>query len=113
MEKLDQHKQIVRETLKEVAQMIPSLEGIELQIVLDETNGHYLLFMVGWENNRREYASIIHIDVKPDAKVHIQHDGTDLTIALELVKKGIPKSSIVIAYRSPKQRVFIEEFAQA
>jgi hypothetical protein len=93
--------------------MFPANHQIQVQTIFDDDHGHYLLLMVGWENNTREYAPIIHIDIDEQAKVFLQHDGTDLKIALLLAENGIPKSSIVIAYRSPLQRTFFPEFAAA
>jgi hypothetical protein len=53
----------------------------------------------------------MHIDVKPDGKVWIQHDGTDLKVALMLYEKGIEKSDIVLAFHAVHRRELIPEFA--
>ncbi|HRI62311.1 MAG TPA: XisI protein [Saprospiraceae bacterium] len=113
MEKVNQYKKIIRELCRELARMSPSDEQVETQLVMDDERGHYLLFSVGWEQDYREYAPFVHIDVKPDGKVFIQHDGTDLQIALLLVEKGIPKSDIVLAFHPQHQRVLLPEFAVA
>lgn len=111
MEKVNQYKKIVRELCFEIAQISPSDEHVETQLVIDDERGHYLLFSVGWEQDNREYAPFVHIDVKPNGKVFIQHDGTDLKIALLLAEKGIPKSDIVLAFHPEHQRVLLPEFA--
>lgn len=67
---------------------------------MDNERGHYLLFSIGWPNDHREYLPFVHIDVQPSGKVYIQHDGTDLKIALLLVEKGIPKHDIVLAFQA-------------
>ncbi len=106
-----QHRAIVRQLIEEVARMTPSGEQSETQLIMDDERGHYLLFSVGWGHNRREYVPFVHLDVRPDAKVHIQHDGTDLKIAERLVEEGIEKQHIVLAFQAPARRKLIPDFA--
>ncbi len=91
--------------------MTPSGEQSETQLIMDDERGHYLLFSVGWGHNRREYVPFVHLDVRPDAKVHIQHDGTDLKIAERLIEEGIEKQHIVLAFQAPNRRKLIPDFA--
>lgn len=113
MDKLSHYKKIVREVIEEIAAMIPPKAEAETQVIVDEPQGHYLLCDVGWEKDRWMYASFVHIDIKTDGKVWLQHDGTDLRIADWLVQKGIPKSDIVLGFHAPAQRQHIPEFAVA
>jgi len=112
MENIEKYKNIVKNSLLEIAQWIPFDDKIAVETIFDDQRGHYLLLTVGWENDRREYAILLHIDIKTNGRVYLQHDGTDLEFALRLAEKGILKSDMVIAYRSPFQRQFIENFAQ-
>lgn len=41
-----------------------------------------------------------------DGKIWIQYDGTEIGIADELVKLGVPKENIVLAYHLPFMRQF-------
>jgi hypothetical protein len=111
MDKLTRHKAIVERLILEIAAMTPSDEQSETQTIIDNERGHYVLFSIGWGNNRREYVPFVHLDVRADAKIHIQHDGTDLKIAMLLVEQGIQKSDIVLAFQSPSRRQFIPDFA--
>ena len=111
MDRITQHKAIVRQLIEGIARMTPSDEESETQLIMDEERGHYLLFSVGWERNRREYVPFVHLDVRLDAKVHIQHDGTDLKIAERLVEEGIEKQCIVLAFQAPNRRKLIPDFA--
>jgi hypothetical protein len=63
---------------------------VQTQLITDDDRGHYLLFSVGWEEDNREYAPFLHIDVNNNGRVLIQHDGTDLKVALMLAGKGMP-----------------------
>jgi hypothetical protein len=106
------YKRIVRNLVEEIGKLTsPSLKGIDTEIIIDEEKGHYLLFSVGWSNQRWHYGSFVHIDIKEDGKVWLQHDGTDLSLAYELVKRGIPKENIVLGYKSPIEREWVGEFA--
>lgn len=114
MDQITQYKQAVRKVVEYIASISPSDEKVETQLIIDEDRGHYLLYSVGWENgDYREYSAFAHIDVKPTGKVYIQHDGTDLKIALLLNEEGIPKSDIVLAFKAPYRRKHMKEFATA
>jgi hypothetical protein len=114
MEKIIQHKKIVRELVKDISAMIPFEPEVETQFIADDEHGHYLLTAVGWYNEqRRELNNFLHVDVKSDGKVWIQHDGTDLRIALLLIEKGIEKQDIVLGFHAPYRRELIPEFAVA
>jgi hypothetical protein len=66
-----------------------------MQTVFDEENHHYQLLTVGWDGDERIRGCILQVDIKGD-KVWIQHDGTEIGIANELVERGVPKKNIGI-----------------
>lgn len=114
MDKVTEYKKIVRQLVEEVVALSPDSEGdIENQLITDDEHGHYLYFGVGWKGKKWFYATFIHIDVKPNGRVWLQHDGTDLRIALLLTEKGIPKSDIVFGYQSPAARELMDGYAVA
>ena len=59
--------------------------------------------LVGWDNGRRVHGTTIHIDIIDD-KIWIQYDGTESGVALDLVEAGVPRESIVLAFRPPEIR---------
>ena len=114
MDKITSHNNIVQKLVEEIGSITnPSFKGIETQVIIDNKKGHYILMSVGWHNRQWHYGSFVHIDVKPDGKVWIQHDGTDLSIAKELIKRGIPQQDIVLGFKSPIEREWVEGFAVA
>jgi XisI protein len=114
MDKIAIYKNTVQKVVEYIASISPSDENVETQLIMDDIRGHYLLYSVGWENDDyREYSAFVHIDIKPTGKVWIQHDGTDLKIALLLAEEGIPKNDIVLGFRAPFRRKQIAEFAEA
>jgi hypothetical protein len=116
MDKVAFYKKIARQIVEEIASLSPPVEdGIDNQIITDDEHGHYLYFGVGWakENSGWIYASFIHVDVKSDGKVWLQHDGTDLRIAEKLQSYGIPKNDIVIGFQAPAVRKYMDGYAAA
>ena len=107
MDTLDTFRNLIESVLREYAR-IPYAHGdIQTETVFDRANDHYLLVNVGWRNERRIHGSIVHIDII-NGKVWIQRDGTEIGIANELVKAGIPKNQIVLGFREPEIRQYTE-----
>lgn len=79
--------------------------------VMDDGNGHYILQEMGWDGSKRIYSTFVHLDII-DGKIWVQHDNTENGIADELVNAGIPKSKIVLGFKSLERRK-ITEFAVA
>jgi hypothetical protein len=104
-------KKIVREVITRIGNLVPDDDFSKTQIILDDESGHYLLVDIGWQDKLRTYLPFVHIDVTPDGKVWLQHDGTDLRIAGLLENEGIPKSSIVLGFKPPYIREMIDEYA--
>ncbi len=111
MERVDQYRTCIETIIKEYGQYKPSYGEVDVQMVFDRENNHYHLLTVGWYNHERIRGTILHIDIK-DGKIWIQHDGTEVGVANELVKMGIPKEDIVLAFHAPYRRRFTE-FATA
>lgn len=111
MDKVTAYKKIVGDIAQEIADMTPSDDISETQLIMDSERGHYVLLSLGWHDNKREYLPFVHIDVKPDGKIWIQHDGTDLVLAQWLIDRAVPKEDIVLAYHAPARRELMPEFA--
>lgn len=116
MDKITEYKKIVRKVVESAVALSPEIEdGIENQLITDDEHGHYLYFGVGWEGGGKRwfYATFIHIDVKPNGRVWLQHDGTDLRIAERLIENGVFKGDIVIGFQPPHVRENMPDFAVA
>jgi len=83
-------------------------EETEVQLIIDQEGNHYQILHLGWieEEQVRVYACIIHIDIK-DGKIWIQRDGTEIGVANELLKMGVPKQDIVLGFQAPYKRDLI------
>ena len=107
MATVEQYRHYVKQLLEKYASYSTGEEGLETQIIEDEKHDHYQLFHLGWRNNRRIYGCIWHIDIK-NQKFWIQHDGTEIGMAMELVDLGVPKTDIVLAFHAPFKRKYTE-----
>ncbi|NET06478.1 MAG: XisI protein [Merismopedia sp. SIO2A8] len=107
MERLNQYRQWIQNLLTKQNKFKPSYGNLEQFTVFDTHNDHYQLTTVGWDGDRRVFSCLIHIDIKGD-KIWIQHDGTEVGIANELVELGVSKQSIVIGFHDPNARKLTE-----
>ena len=107
MEQLNRYRQLIQQVLSEHNKLKSSYGNLEQFTVFDTQNDHYQLATVGWDGDRRVFSCLIHIDIKGD-KIWIQHDGTEVGVANELVELGVPKQSIVIGFHDPNARQLTE-----
>lgn len=105
MEKLLNYQQQITQLLTQLGTQLPSTTEVETQYIFDTQRNHYQLFQVGWEENEWIHGCIVHIDLKND-KIWIQHNGTELKLADELVNLGIPKQDIVLGFQAPYKRKY-------
>ncbi|NEQ35380.1 MAG: XisI protein [Okeania sp. SIO3I5] len=106
MERLN-YSEIVMQIVKEHYQYHTQDSQYETQLILDSERNHYLLISWRWQNEQRDYGCSIHVDIK-DGKIWIQQDFTEQGIAQQLLDLGVPKSDIVLAFRSPFVRQFYD-----
>lgn len=105
---IEQYRQYIRQLLLERAQRVSrqrNAQEYEVQTVFDTERDHYQLLYVGWRGNKRDFGCILHLDIK-DGQIWIQHDGTEVGIANQLVEMGVPKQAIVLAFHEPAVRQF-------
>ena len=94
---------LIEGILTEETRVPVSYGEIDLYIVFDRAQGHYLLMAVGWEGHKRVHAPLIHVDII-EGKIWIQHDGTERGVARDLEAAGIPKDHIVLAFQHINRR---------
>jgi hypothetical protein len=85
--------------------------GVETLLVEDPEKALFLLRRLGWDAGKRVNNTVIAARVR-DGKVWVEEDNTDLSFADELVRAGVPKEDIVLAFQPPELR-HLTEFAVA
>jgi XisI protein len=104
MERLN-YRELIQKILKEHQSYRAVNDPSEAQVICDTENDHYLLVYVGWQDETPLYGCPIHVDIK-DGKFWIHQDFTEDGVAAELLQMGVPKTDIVLAFRSPFMRKF-------
>lgn len=105
MARVDDYRRYIEQIINEYAQYKPKYGDVEMQAVFDHEHDHYQLLAVGWDDDERVRGCVMHMDIKGD-KIWIQHDGTEVGIAKELLEKGVPKEDIVLAFHAPYKRKY-------
>ena len=113
MDKLEKHRILLQKILQKYADFANSFatKSTQTVTVFDRQNDRYLLLTFGRENKKRIHSCWVHIEIKNE-KFSIHFDGTEEGIATELLKNDVPKSDIVLAFKSPELRK-LTEFALA
>lgn len=105
MDTLNHYRQVIRQVLKQYAQMKPANGDVEVYTFFDAEGDHYQVFHAGWDGHQRVFGALIHIDLIGE-KIWVQYDGTEIGVANDLVSLDVPKQDIVLAYYSPFMRQF-------
>jgi len=104
MDTLNHYRHLIQEILMAQTK-IPYAHGeIQFETVFDPQSDRYLLMIMGRDHEqRRVHGCLVHVDIIKD-KLWIQRDGTEKGIVNELLNAGVPKSQIVLGFRSPEMR---------
>ena len=78
---------------------------LETHAIYDQQRNRYQLLQFGWQGSDRTFACVAYVTIE-NGKIWIQHDGTEVGVANELVELGVPKEDIVLAYHAPYQRQY-------
>lgn len=84
---------------------------IEPLLVFDDEHGNYLWLTVGWVEQRRVHGITVHVRLRA-GKIWIEQDWTEEGIATDLVRAGISRDQIVLAFQ-PADLRHLTEFAGA
>lgn len=98
MDTIAQYQNFILEILSEFASNPIANPGLERQLIADRQNHRYQVIVCGWENGEKFVNStLLHLEIK-NGKIWIQQNWTELQIAKELVKKGVPPTDIVLGF---------------
>ncbi len=111
MDKLDFYSSVISKIFnyhKNLAGNNPESE-LEDVFVIDEASKSWLWLITGWakEENVRVNTNNLYVRIKND-KIYIEEDWTENGIAHYLLKEGVPKEDIVLAFHEPSMRQYTE-----
>ena len=94
---IDTYKEALRKVLRAWENFPSEQADFRIEAIIDQEKDRYLLQDIGWENGKRLYSTLAHVDII-NGKFWIQQDNTETGIANELVAAGVPKDRIVLAF---------------
>jgi hypothetical protein len=109
MDKLIEYPQILKKILTNHAEICDRHPdpNIEKLLILDEERGHYIWMTLGWQKGERIAGMTIYVRIR-DGKFWIEEDLTEEGIATTLIRMGVPKEDIVLAFHEPKIRQYTD-----
>jgi hypothetical protein len=109
MDKLTEYPKLIKRILTEYIELCkqhPS-PGIETFLIADEAKAHYIWMNLGWQNGDRITGMTVYVRLQ-NGKFWIEEDWTEYGIANDLVRAGVPKEDIVLAFHEPKMRQYTD-----
>lgn len=109
MDKLAEYPKLIKRILTEYVELCdrnpnPSIETF---LVMDEAKGHYIWMNLGWQNGERVTGMTVYVRIR-EGKFWIEEDWTEDGIATDLVRAGVPREDIVLAFHEPEMRQYTE-----
>lgn len=113
MDKLASYRTLIQRLLSDLAALVnrQPTPGVETLCVFDQERDQYLLLKTGWSQGRRARGVTLFLRLREN-KIWVEEDWTEDGIATELVKAGVPREDIVLAFHPPRVRP-LTEFAVA
>ncbi len=110
MDKLVKYRELIKKYINHHASLNP--QGItENHAIFDDELGRYMLFHVGWFQDKRVRAVTLYVRLF-NGKIWVEEDWTEDSLATELLEAGVPNEDIVLAFHHPELRA-LTEFAVA
>lgn len=105
MDKLTEYSGLIKRILTEYIELCNrrNRTDIETFMIVDDAKGHYIWMNLGWQNGERFAGMTVYVRIQ-DNKFWIEEDWTEEGIATDLVRAGVPKEDIVLAFHEPKMR---------
>lgn len=108
MDKLIEYPKLIKHILTEYIELSRQANSeIETFLIVDESKAHYIWMNLGWQNGDRITAMTVYVRIRA-GKFWIEEDWTEDGIATDLVRAGVPKEDIVLAFHEPRMRQYTE-----
>ncbi|GIK56938.1 MAG: hypothetical protein BroJett015_26010 [Chloroflexota bacterium] len=113
MDKLNLYRDLIKRLLINYNELLNRrpLPGQETELVFDEEHDNYMLVAIGWWQRRRVRRTTLFVRLR-NGKIWIEEDSLEDGLAADLLREGVPKEDIVLAFHPPEMRP-LTEFAVA
>ena len=107
MEKIEKYQNIIIDFLEQQVEPYRKVAKAEVQeqVIFDKEHHHFQWLTIGWDEQEeyRNYINI-HFSIKSNGKIWLMENNTDIRVAEELVKLGVPRQDIVLGFQPPSVR---------
>lgn len=102
MDKVNRYRTELKRVLQAYADIVrlQPTPGVETLLAFDEVRDQYLWLQVGWIERRRNYGVTVHARIV-DGKIRIEQDWTEGGIVGDLLRAGVPRDDLVLAFHEP------------
>jgi hypothetical protein len=110
MDKLTNYRHLITKILteyQELSSKTPNPSGVDSILALDEKRDQYIWMQTGWHDDEKIRGISVYIRIKNE-KIYIEEDWTEEGIATELLREGVPKEDIVLAFHDPETRKYTD-----
>ncbi len=112
MDRPEPYRNLIKQQIRRYVDSFSDADSdVQEVAVFDDENGNYQWLSIGWENDKRAFYTHLYIRLY-DNKIWIEKDTTEDGIATELVRQGVPREDIVLAFHPPYLR-HLTDFAAA
>ncbi|MEN9613583.1 MAG: hypothetical protein RLZZ628_4397 [Bacteroidota bacterium] len=73
-------------------------KDLNYQLLIDPLHRHYQVILNGWQAEKFIHRILFHLEVKPDAKIWIWVNQTEIDIGLEFGLQGVPFTDMVLGF---------------
>lgn len=109
IDKLSEYRNLIKQIMAEYIELAnrQPKSGVESVFIADDERGHYLWIKPGWEGGRRIKHITVYVRLH-EGKFWIEEDWTEDGIATDLVREGVPRQDIVLAFHDPETRKYTD-----
>src|SRR5690242_13125316 len=109
MDKVIRYHQWIKQAICKSPYYVYGSTGPEVETLFfcDEAQHCYHLLDLGWRGKERVNNTILLVRIKNE-KIWIEEDWTEEGITDELLRSGVPKEDIVLAFHPPNLRSYTE-----
>jgi hypothetical protein len=94
METITIYSNAIQQILTEYAEYITTDDILQIETLFDTQRHHYQIVVLGWQNNKRVYHNLIHLDII-DGQVWVQNNDTQFTLSEDFERFNICKKDII------------------
>lgn len=111
MDTVEKYRSIIKQIILDYVALCNAPTGLptetEDHVLFDDSRNHYMVFATGWWQKERVNSVNLYVRLHNN-KIYIEEDWTEEGIATDLLRLGVPREDIVLAFHPPQMRQYTE-----